>query len=92
MTVAKHYSRVSETPCFPRRIHRKSPQTVNYYGDSKLLHRSIFSTAGFLWIQGSNSVELDTHSTFRGPGEEGVCPLFVLCSLVATIRVIRVNM
>ena len=24
----------------------KSPQIVNYYGDSKLLRRSIFSTAG----------------------------------------------
>ena len=28
------------------KIHRKSPQIVNFYGDSKLLRRSLFSTAG----------------------------------------------
>ena len=27
--VVKHYGRVSETPCFPGKIHRKSPQIVN---------------------------------------------------------------
>ena len=45
-TAVKHYGRVSETPCFPGKIHRKSPQTVNYYGDSKNLRHSIFNTAG----------------------------------------------
>ena len=33
-------------PCFPGKIHRKSLEIVNYYGDSKLLRHSIFSTAG----------------------------------------------
>ena len=34
---SKHYGRVSETPCFLENVfHRKSPQMVNYYGDSKL--------------------------------------------------------
>ena len=52
MTEAKHYGKVSETPCFRGEIHRKSPQIVNYYGDSKLLRRSLFSTAGsFGWGQ-----------------------------------------
>ena len=33
--------------------HRKSPQILNYYGDSKLLRRSIFSAAGsFLVFMG----------------------------------------
>ena len=31
---------------FLGKIHRESPQKANYYGDSKLLRRSIFSTAG----------------------------------------------
>ena len=47
MVVAKHCDRVSGTPCFPGKIHRKSPQlVVNYYGDRKLLRRSLLSTAG----------------------------------------------
>ena len=45
-TVAKYYSRVSETHCFPGEVHGKSPQIANYYGDSRLLRRSFFSTAG----------------------------------------------
>ena len=45
-TVANHYGRISETPCFPGKIHRKSPQIVNYYGDSELVRRSIFNTTG----------------------------------------------
>ena len=31
---------------FPGKIHRKSPQIVSYYGDSKLVRRIIFYTAG----------------------------------------------
>ena len=42
MTVAKHYGRVSETPCFPgEKSQEKSPQIANYYGDRELIHRSI---------------------------------------------------
>ena len=38
----KHYGRVSEIPCFPGEIHRKSPQIVVYdYGDSKVLRHTI---------------------------------------------------
>ena len=32
---AEHYGRVSETPCFPGEIHRRSLQIATYYGDSK---------------------------------------------------------
>ena len=42
---SKTLGRVSEKPCFQRKIHRRSPQIVKYYGDSKLIHRTIFNTA-----------------------------------------------
>ena len=45
-TVVKQYGRVSETPCFLGKSHRRSPQLVNYYGDSKSIRRSFFNTAG----------------------------------------------
>ena len=45
-TVVKHPGRVPKTPSFPETIHRKSPQIAYYYGDSQILRRSIFSTAG----------------------------------------------
>ena len=50
--VAKHYDGSRTTAgslkhlVLLRKLHRKSPQIANYYGDSKLLRRSIFSTAG----------------------------------------------
>ena len=46
--VAKHYTTAGSLKhlVFLGKIHRKSPQMVNYYGDSKLLRRSIFDTAG----------------------------------------------
>ena len=47
MKVVKHYGRVSETPWFLGKIHRRSPQIVNQYGDSELIRRSILNTAGF---------------------------------------------
>ena len=40
------FFRVDFPPLIPGEIHRKSPQIVNYYGDSKLLRHSIFYTAG----------------------------------------------
>ena len=46
MTVLKPYGRVSDPPCFPWEIHRKSPRVANDYGDSKWLRRSHFSMAG----------------------------------------------
>ena len=43
-TVAKHYGRVSETQLvFLGKRQRRSPQVVNYYGDSKFIRRSIFN-------------------------------------------------
>ena len=56
-TVAKRYGRVSETPYFPGEIHRKSPQIVNYYGDSQLLRHIIFSTAGSFGLKGDKESE-----------------------------------
>ena len=43
--VAKHYRRVSETPCFPGEYSR---EIGNDYGERKLIRRSVFNTAGSL--------------------------------------------
>ena len=46
-TAVKHYGSVSERPCFPGENSQEiSTNRVNSYGDSKLLCRSIFNTAG----------------------------------------------
>ena len=42
-TKSKHYGRVSESPCFPW---ENFTGNLHNYDDSKLLRRSIFSTAG----------------------------------------------
>ena len=58
MVVAKHYDRVSETPYFPGEIDKKSPQIANYYGDSKLLRRSILVWQGPLGKLGASFIKL----------------------------------
>ena len=46
-TVAKHYGRVSETPCFPvENTQDISTDSELIYGDSELIRRNIFNTAG----------------------------------------------
>ena len=49
MTVVKHHSTVSETPCFPGENLQESSTITNYYGDSKLLRHSIFLYGRVLW-------------------------------------------
>ena len=49
-TLVKHYGRVSGAPCFPGMT---SPQRVFFYGDSKLLRRSRFDTAGSFGKRGT---------------------------------------
>ena len=60
--MAKHYDGSKTLPqglwntLFPGRIHRKSPQIGNYYGDRKLIRRSLFNTAGSFVGNGPNTV------------------------------------
>ena len=67
MTVVKQYGRVSETPCFQGKIHRRSPQIVNCYGDRELIPRSVFnsSSRGNSWQEKAHSWA--RNGSVRGP-------------------------